>query len=254
MRAGIAPRHEVMPDRRRPRRLAAGADAPRRFLIEIDRLARSPKPVADIGMSNASTCRMSKPVRAVCSETSVASSVPAPASSTNENAICAVANSPKPAIRAGRDPDAAAREAEPGRRLRRRQPRHVREQHGRRHRQAGAHPQHARVDGHVERADREARRIPRRPWRRTDLRAQRQARRRRRRAPGFRPAACAAARRFPRRGRHAPPARPRDAPNGPGSGWRRSSTRSRTRRPPRRAAPAGLFAPAPQSDRAASSP
>ena len=34
---------------------------------------------------------MSKPVFAVCSATSVASSMPAPASSTNEQAICVVA-------------------------------------------------------------------------------------------------------------------------------------------------------------------
>ena len=48
-------------------------------------------PGAGFGMSNASTRRVSKPVRPVCSVTSVPTSIAAPASSTNENAICVVA-------------------------------------------------------------------------------------------------------------------------------------------------------------------
>ena len=48
------------------------------------------------------------------------------------------------AVGARRDPDAAARQAEAGRGVRRRQARDVREQHGRGHRQAGADPEHAR--------------------------------------------------------------------------------------------------------------
>ena len=49
-------------------------------------------PSAGVGRSNASTCCRLKPVFAVCNATSVASNVPAPASSTNENAIWTVAN------------------------------------------------------------------------------------------------------------------------------------------------------------------
>ena len=63
------------------------------------------------------------------------------------------------AVGARRDPDAAARQPEPGRRVRRRQPRDVREHHGRDHRQAGADPQQARVHRDVERAHGEARGI-----------------------------------------------------------------------------------------------
>ena len=44
------------------------------------------------GMSKASTCRVRKPVFAVCRAMSAATSMPAPASSTNEKAICVVAN------------------------------------------------------------------------------------------------------------------------------------------------------------------
>ena len=48
-------------------------------------------PAAADGTSNATTRRMSKPVCAVWSATSVVRSIAAPASSTNENAICVVA-------------------------------------------------------------------------------------------------------------------------------------------------------------------
>ena len=43
-------------------------------------------------MSKASTWRVRKPLFAVCKAMSAATSMPAPASSTNEKAICVVAN------------------------------------------------------------------------------------------------------------------------------------------------------------------
>ena len=45
------------------------------------------------GTFSASTLRVLKPVRAACSANSVVSSMPAPASSTNDAAICVTANS-----------------------------------------------------------------------------------------------------------------------------------------------------------------
>ena len=87
---------------------------------------------------------------------SAASSIPAPASSTNENAICVVGEDPQAAVGARRDPNAAARQAEARRRVWRRQPRDVGEHHGRGDRQAGADPEHAGVDSDVERANGEA--------------------------------------------------------------------------------------------------
>ena len=61
------------------------------------------------------------------------------------------------AVRPRRDADAAARQTQPCRRARRRQAGDVGERHGRRHRQAGADPEQAGVDGDLERAHREAR-------------------------------------------------------------------------------------------------
>ena len=67
----------------------------------------------------------------------------------------------QPPVRAGRDSDAAARQAQAGRRIGGRQPRDEGE-HDRRHqRQADADPEQRAVDAEIERANGEARRIPR---------------------------------------------------------------------------------------------
>ena len=68
---------------------------------------------------------------------------------------------PQAPVRAGRDPDAAVRQAEAVRRLGGGQPRHERQQHRRHQRQADADPQQAGIDREVERAHREARRVAR---------------------------------------------------------------------------------------------
>ena len=68
---------------------------------------------------------------------------------------------PQPAVRARRQADAAAREAHPVGGLRRRQPRHERQQHRRGDRQAAANPEQARINRDVVRAHREARRVER---------------------------------------------------------------------------------------------
>jgi hypothetical protein len=60
---------------------------------------------------------------------------------------------PQPSIGTGRDPGAAARQSQAGRCVRRRQARHVGEEHRRGHRETGADPQDRRIDRHVERAD-----------------------------------------------------------------------------------------------------
>ena len=85
--------------------------------------------------------------------------MPAPASSTNENAICVVANTRRRRLVPGVIRTLPLARPRPAGRVRRRQARDVGEQHGRGHRQAGADPQHAGIDGDLERADREARGI-----------------------------------------------------------------------------------------------
>ena len=154
--AGVAPRHRGADrhavDARQLRR-SGGAPRDRRRASSGRRRFRR----ETTGTSSASTLRMSKPVGAACSAISVVSSMPAPASSTNEAAICVVANSSQPARRAAGDAQAAARQPQAGRRAGDRQARHERQQHRRGERQAAADPQQAGVDRQVERAHREAR-------------------------------------------------------------------------------------------------
>ena len=87
--------------------------------------------------------------------------MPAPASSTNDAAICVTAKSAQPPVRAGRDAHAAARHAESARRLGGRQARHERQQDRRRQREPDADPQQAGIDRQLERADGEARGVAR---------------------------------------------------------------------------------------------
>ena len=83
-------------------------------------------------------------------------SMPAPASRTNDAAICVTANTRSRRLVPGRDPHAAARQTQSARRFRRRQARHEREQDGGGHRQDDADPEQARIDGDVVRAHGEA--------------------------------------------------------------------------------------------------
>ena len=128
-------------------------------------------------------------------------------------------------VRAGRDPDAAVRQAEAVRRLGGGQPRNKRQEDRGHQRQADANPQQAGIDREIQRPDREARRITSqdRDHRPGDDHAERP--RRRRTAAGFRPAASGAARPSSRRAPRESPARLRAEPIAPGSGWRRSSRR-----------------------------
>ena len=91
---------------------------------------------------------------------SVAISVAAPASSTNENAICVVANTRSRRFVPGvmRTLPLASPIPVDRTRVRRRQLRHICEQHRSGHRQGGADPQQARIHRHFERSHREPRR------------------------------------------------------------------------------------------------
>ena len=93
------------------------------------------------GMSKASTCRVRKPVFAVCSAMSAATSMPAPASNTNEKAICVVANTRSRRLVPGVIRRLLLARPEPRRRVRRRQSRNVGEKNGSSHREARADPQ-----------------------------------------------------------------------------------------------------------------
>ena len=142
---------------RRPRRRAArrcGASLPDRSAISLRRRCRSigsrhverqhlPHVVAGVGASAARRAR-----RAACRRRRAARTRTRSASSRTTR---------RRRLVPGVMPDAAARQPEPGRRVRRRQARDVGEQHGRGHRQAGADPEQAGVDRDVERAHREAR-------------------------------------------------------------------------------------------------
>ena len=214
------------------------------FLVEAERSDPACGRTTSPARCSARTLRVSKPGGAACSAISVVSSMPAPASSTNDAAICVTANSPQPAVRARRDPHAAARQAEAVRRVGRRQPRHERQQDGGDEREADADPQQARVDASGRaRAPRSATRSARGSPP-SAARSARRAARRRRTGAGSPPAACAAARRCWRRAPRGSPARLRGAPSARGSGSRRSSTRSRRPAPTPRAARAAPSAPA----------
>ena len=91
--------------------------------------------------------------------TSVASSMPGAGEQHERAGNLGGREDAQAAIGAGRDPDAAVRQAKSCRPVRRRQSRDEREEHRGRNRQAGADPEHARIDGDVERADGEAGRV-----------------------------------------------------------------------------------------------
>ena len=67
-------------------------DAPDRFLVEARRSLRGFRVYDTTGTFTASTLRVLKPVCCRCSANSVVRSMPAPASSTNDAAICVTAN------------------------------------------------------------------------------------------------------------------------------------------------------------------
>ena len=87
--AGIAPRHEV-PERHAldARQLA---DPARHLLVELHLLRITDAERRRRQVDGQHLPHVETGARAVCRATSVTSSVPAPASSTNENAICVVA-------------------------------------------------------------------------------------------------------------------------------------------------------------------
>ena len=87
--------------------------------------------------------------------------MPAPASSTNDAAICVTAKSRSRRLVPDVMRTPPLDEAESAGRLGGRQARHERQQHRRHQRQPDADPQQAGVDRQVERADREARRVAR---------------------------------------------------------------------------------------------
>ena len=87
-------------------------DAAHRFLVERARSSCGVRPyVDDRHVAAPARCASRSRCCADCSANSVVSSMPAPASSTNDAAICVTANSAQPAVRARRDPHAAVRQA-----------------------------------------------------------------------------------------------------------------------------------------------
>ena len=222
--AGVAPRH-LRADRDA---LDAGqrGDPPHHFLVEADDLVAACGRTTSPARSAPARCAVWKPVRAACSANSVVSSMPAPASSTNDAAICVTANSAQPAVGAGRD-RARCRSTRP------RPPRRLGD--GRRGTNASSTaatsasptPTHSRLAStrQVERAHREARRVARqhRHHRPRDQHAEDRAGAAEQQALGQQRAPQRATRwrRAPRES----PARLRGGPIAPGSGWRRSSRR-----------------------------
>ena len=87
--------------------------------------------------------------------------MPAPASRTNDAAICVTANTRSRRLVPRRDAHAAARQPQSVRRVGRRQARHERQQHGRGHREDDAHPEQARVHRDIVGAHGEARGVAR---------------------------------------------------------------------------------------------
>ena len=96
-----------------------------------------------------------------CRAISVVINMPAPASSTNDAAICVTANDAQAAVGAGGDAHAAGRQAEAIRRVGGRQPRHEGEQHRGDQGEADTDPQQRRIDREIERAHRVARGVAR---------------------------------------------------------------------------------------------
>ena len=243
--AGVAPGTLVPSET--PSTLGSCADAPHHRLVQVHS-CRCAEPIVGVGRSNAITCACRSRFAPLQGDER-GESVPAPASSTNENAICVIAKRRRrrfvPGVMRMLPPASPAR-----RRVRRWQRRDVRERDRRGQRETDADPEQVRVDGDVERANGEARGKPRHHCheRTRQQHAQRSAGAAEDETLGEQRATqCAAAR--AECGRTASsPSRRTDARE---SGSRRSSTRSRTRCRRRRAAGAESGAPVRRSDRGA---